>query len=48
MNLTHADLQGAAVLMGLLLVTLGLALLAWQLAIVTVGAGLVWFGRRVP
>jgi hypothetical protein len=47
-NLTHADLQGAAVLAGLLLVATGLGLLAWQLAVVAVGAVLIWFGRRTP
>jgi len=48
MNLTHADLQGATVLAGLLLVALGLGLIAWQFAVVVAGAALIWLGRRTP
>lgn len=48
MNLTQADVQGAAVLAGLLLVTLGMGLIAWPLAVVVLGTVLIWYGRRVP
>lgn len=48
MNLTHADVQGAAVLAGLFLVTVGMGLVNPALAVVTVGAGLIWYGRRTP
>ena len=45
MTLERSDFQGAAIVAGFTLVVVGLGLLAWPLAIVAIGTGLMLLGR---